>query len=54
MVKWLGCSLYMYHLGFKIFISWGLFFASSLKPVMVSFRVPNFHDLSKDKKISVI
>ena len=27
---------------------------SSLKPVMVSFRIPNFHDLIEGKKISAI
>ena len=27
-----------------------MFFASSLKPIMLSFRVPNFHDLIERKE----
>ena len=45
MVKWKGFSSYL--LGFEILIfliSFGLFFASSLKHNMVSFKVLNFHD----------
>ena len=45
MVKWYGCSSYLLTFGILIFlISLGLFFASNLKPNMVSFRVLNFHN----------
>ena len=46
MVKWQGCSSCLLGFEIQIFgISLGLFFASSLKPIIVSFRVPNFHDI---------
>ena len=46
MVKWYGYSSYLLGFEIPIFgISLGLFFALRLKPIMVSFKVTNFHDL---------
>ena len=40
-----GARRIFWGLKFQLLVSLGVFFASRLKPIMVSFRVSNFHDL---------